>query len=82
MSSRGCVTASTGTNFDALGSLARQGMVCGLPVIMHAGELCDSYLARKQRKLPFPNMAKYRVSDLKLVHGDLCGPITPATHGG
>ena len=33
--------------------------------------------------LPFPNTAKYRVTEtLELVHGDLCGPITPATPGG
>ena len=30
-----------------------------------------------------PKAAKYRVADaLKLVHGDLCRPITPATNGG
>ena len=40
-------------------------------------------MARKQRTLSFPKAAKHRVVDaLKLVHGDLCGPITPATNGG
>jgi len=58
-------------------------MVRGLPLIEHAGELCDSCLAGKQRRLPFPKKASYRAGDtLELVHGDLCGPITPATHGG
>jgi len=58
-------------------------MVTGMPSIKHAGELCDSCLAGKQRRLPFPKAAKYRVAErLELVHGDLCGPITPATHGG
>jgi transposase InsO family protein len=33
--------------------------------------------------LPFPKTAKYRAAEaLELVHGDLCGLITPATHGG
>jgi len=33
--------------------------------------------------LSFPKAAKYRTADaLELVHGDLCGPITPATNGG
>ena len=33
--------------------------------------------------MSFPKTAKYHVADaLKLVHGDLCGPITPATNGG
>ena len=55
----------------------------GYPHIKHGGELCDSCLAEKQRRLPFPKAAKYHVKDaLKLIHGDLCGPITPATNGG
>ena len=58
-------------------------MVRGLPHIEHAGELCDSCLAEKQRRLPFPKTAKYHAAEaLELVHGDLYGPITPATHGG
>jgi len=68
-------------NFDALGRLGK--MVIGMPSIKHAGELCDSCLAGKQRRMAFPKAAKYRAAErLELVHGDLCGPITPATHGG
>ncbi|CAA0809125.1 cysteine-rich RLK (RECEPTOR-like protein kinase) 8, partial [Striga hermonthica] len=68
-------------SFDALDRLRK--MVRGLPPIEHAGELCDSCLAGKQRRLPYPKAAKYRAANvLELVHGDLCGPITPATHGG
>ena len=67
--------------FDALGRLEK--MVRGLPHIEHRGELCDSCLAEKQRRLPFLKAAKYRVVDaLELIHGDLYGPITPATNGG
>jgi hypothetical protein len=70
-------------SFDALTSLAQRCMVRGLPLITHAEELCDNYLAGKLRRLPFPKKTLYRAEDrLKLVHGDLCGPITPATHGG
>lgn len=68
-------------SFDALGRLEK--MDRGLPHIKHGGELCDSYLARKQMRLLFPKAAKYRAKDaLKLVHSDLCGPITLATYGG
>jgi hypothetical protein len=68
-------------SFDTLGQLEK--MVRGLPHIEHAGELCDSYLAGRQRRQPFAKAAKYRMGDvLELVHGDLCGPIAPATHGG
>ena len=68
-------------SFDALGRLEK--MVQRLPHIKHGGELCDSYLAEKQRRLPFPKAAMYRATDaLKLVHGNLCGPIMLATNGG
>ena len=68
-------------SFDALGRLEK--MVRGLPHIEHVGKLCDSYLAGRQRRQPFAKAAKYRVGNvLELVHGDLCGPIAPATHGG
>ena len=68
-------------SFDALGRLEK--MVRGLPHIKHGGELCDSCLAEKQRRLPFPKASKYRAKDaLELIHGDLYGPITPATNGG
>lgn len=57
-------------------------MVRGLPLIERVGELCDSCLTGKQRHAPFPKTASYRARDLlELVHGDLCKPITPATHG-
>ncbi|WVZ95085.1 LOW QUALITY PROTEIN: hypothetical protein U9M48_040890 [Paspalum notatum var. saurae] len=70
-------------SFDALGRMARKGMVRGLPEIEHVSELCDSCLAGKQRRAPFPKTANYRAQDpLELVHGDLCGPIKPAMHGG
>jgi len=68
-------------SFDALGRPEK--MVCGLPHIKHADELCVSCLAGKQRRQPFPKAAKYRAADaLELVHGDLCKPITSATHDG
>ena len=68
-------------SFDMLGWLGK--MVRGLPHNEHRAELCDSCLARKQRRLPFPKAAKYRAADtLELVHGDLYGLLTPATNGG
>jgi transposase InsO family protein len=34
----------------------------------------------KQRRLPFPQQSSFRAKErLKLVHGYLCGPVTPAT---
>ncbi|XP_073358380.1 uncharacterized protein [Aegilops tauschii subsp. strangulata] len=41
-------------NFQALQKLAREEMVRGLPRIDHVDELCDAFLAGKQRRAPFP----------------------------
>jgi hypothetical protein len=46
-------------------------------------QFCDVCVLMKQRRLPFPHQASFRAKErLELVHGDLCGPVTPATPGG
>ena len=57
-------------------------MVRGMPVIKHAEQVCDTCVTTKQRRRPLPQQAQYRAQELELVHGDLCGPVTPATPGG
>jgi uncharacterized protein (DUF2164 family) len=58
-------------------------MVRGLLRIDHIDQACESCLAGKQRRIPFPTVSKYRVSEhLELMHADLCGLITPPTPGG
>ena len=58
-------------------------MVKGIPHVERIEQVCDSCVITKQRRTPFPQPANFRaVSVLQLVHGDLCGPITPTTHGG
>lgn len=58
-------------------------MVRGLPIIEHADQFCDTCVITKQWCSPFPTQAKYRAEHaLDLVHGDICGPISPATPGG
>jgi transposase InsO family protein len=70
-------------NFDALAKLGREDMVRGIPVLNHPDALCDSCLAGKQRRISFPCVAKYRADKLlELVHGDICGAITPSTPSG
>ena len=70
-------------NFDSLRRLAKGEMVRGLPLVEHVNQLCDACLAGKQRRAPFAKQAKFRAKErLELVHGDLCGPITPATPSG
>lgn len=45
--------------------------------------MCDGCALGKQHHTPFPQATAYRASaGLDLVHGDLCGQITPPTPGG
>jgi transposase InsO family protein len=54
-----------------------------MPCITHVEQLCEACLAGKHWRAPFPQVAKYRATaPLELVHGDLCGPISPATPAG
>ncbi|GKA84176.1 zinc finger, CCHC-type containing protein [Tanacetum coccineum] len=70
-------------NFDDINKMTRKGIVEGIPRINHAGQICDACLLGKQSRTPFPNQAKFRSKNpLDLVYGDLCGPISPATHSG
>jgi transposase InsO family protein len=58
-------------------------MVQGLPCLDHVEQFCDVCMLTKQRRLPFPQQSSFRAKErLELVHGDLCGPVTPATPGG
>jgi transposase InsO family protein len=70
-------------SFQALKKLQSGDMVRGLPPVDHVDQLCDSCLAGKQRRSPFPAQARRRADGvLELVHGDICGPITPTTPSG
>nr|GEY87202.1 zinc finger, CCHC-type [Tanacetum cinerariifolium] len=63
--------------------MTRKNLVDGIPRINHAGQVCDACLLGKHSRTPFPNQAKFiSKNPLDLVYGDLCGPISPATHSG
>lgn len=54
-----------------------------MPCLDHVERFCDVCVLTKQRRLPFPQQSSFRAKEtLELVHGDLCGPVTPATPGG
>jgi transposase InsO family protein len=58
-------------------------MVHGLPLLDEVEQLCDTCLAGKHKRAPFPRQAYNRAAEpLGLVHADLCGPIDPPTPGG
>jgi transposase InsO family protein len=70
-------------HFEALKRLSEKGMVRGLPSLDHVEQFCDVYVLTKQRRLRFPQQSSFRAKErLELMHGDLCGPVTPATPGG
>jgi hypothetical protein len=49
----------------------------------HVEQFCDTCVLVTQWRLPFPHQTSFRAKEkLELVHGGLCGPITPATPGG
>ncbi|GJZ42950.1 ribonuclease H-like domain, reverse transcriptase, RNA-dependent DNA polymerase [Tanacetum coccineum] len=55
----------------------------GVLVIKHQDQVCESCMVEKQTKKSFSKKATYRASRiLEMVHGDICGPITPSTQAG
>jgi hypothetical protein len=70
-------------HFEALKRLSAKGMVRGLSSLDHVEQFCNVCMLMKQRRLPFPQQPSFRAKErLELMHGDLCGPVTPATPGG
>jgi transposase InsO family protein len=70
-------------HFEALKWLSAKGMVRGMLSFDHVKQFCDVCVLTKPRRLPFPQQSSFRAKErLELVHGDLCGPVTPATPGG
>jgi len=70
-------------NFRSLRDLGAQQMVEGMPLIQRAEQVCDGCALGKQHRTLFPKAYAYRATvGLELVHGDLCGQITPPTPGG
>ncbi|KAL1189088.1 Retrovirus-related Pol polyprotein from transposon TNT 1-94 [Cardamine amara subsp. amara] len=64
-------------------SMIDKELVQGAPNIVLEKEICRSCLLGKQTRKMFPQAATYRATKkLELVHGDLCGPISPNTNAG
>jgi transposase InsO family protein len=70
-------------NFGSLEKMGRLEMVRRLPSISHTEQFCDTCVLVKHRRGVFLKQSKYRADKaLELVHGDLCGPVKPATPSG
>lgn len=60
--------------------MADKELVVGLPKMVMDKGTCASCLKGKQTRQSFPQASMYRATQpLELIHGDLCGPITPST---
>lgn len=70
-------------NFKALTMMSETNMAHGLLKIIQPKEVCKGCFIAKQTKRGFPQQAEHHASKtLELIHGDLCGLITPSTSRG
>nr|GEU61793.1 retrovirus-related Pol polyprotein from transposon TNT 1-94 [Tanacetum cinerariifolium] len=69
-------------NFGDLKLLSSKGMVKGLDHIDYPNQVCEGCLFGKHARSSFPKESTSRAKKpLQLIHTDLCGPITPPSHG-
>nr|GEV90615.1 retrovirus-related Pol polyprotein from transposon TNT 1-94 [Tanacetum cinerariifolium] len=69
-------------NFGDLKLLSSKGMVKGLDQTYHPNQVCKGCLFGKHARSLFSKEATSRAKKpLQLIHIDLCGPITPSSHG-
>lgn len=70
-------------NFTALKSMVDKGIIEGVPKMVMPSEPCEGCLVGKQSRKPYPSSTNFRAQKrLELIHGDLCGPVTPPTPAG
>nr|KAJ0208302.1 hypothetical protein LSAT_V11C500255750 [Lactuca sativa] len=70
-------------NFNALKLMSEKGMVIGMPRINTPSQPCEGCLVGKQSRNSYPLRTNYRAKKrLELIHGDLCGPVSPPTPAG
>lgn len=70
-------------NFQTMSLMSRNKMVQGLPDLVCPKETCNGCLLSKQARRPFPSKAGFAATRcLELIHGDICGPISPTTPAG
>lgn len=75
--------AYSNVNFQAMVLMSKNNMVEGMPKITQPKGVCSGFLMAKQVRKPFPSQAKFSAKRvLELIHGDLRGPISPATSAG
>lgn len=69
-------------NFQAMALMSSKRMAEGLPDLIQPKKVCVGCLMAKQTRTSFPRQTEFRAKKrLELIHGDLCGPISPPTAG-
>ena len=70
-------------NSETIRNMMLKELALGLPKGFIEKKVCGSCLLGKHARQTFPKATSYRATKvLELLHGDLCGPTTPMTHGG
>lgn len=70
-------------NYLAMSVISKERMVRVLPKIVQPKEVCVGCLLSKQARKQMPKQSNFTATKvLELIHGDLCGPITPKTNAG
>lgn len=69
-------------NYENIRLMIGKDLVTGIPKMNVEKKACVSCLLGKQSRQSFPQATTFRASQkLELLHGDLCGPISPPTIG-
>ena len=67
-------------NTETMKLMINKELVTGIPRITVEKETCVACLYGNQTRQSFPQSTSFRAKGpLELIHGDLCGPITPST---
>ena len=70
-------------NFGAMKLMSANGMIYGIPDFSQPNGVCDGCLLSKQARTPFSSQTHFVAKEKpELIHGDLCGPISPPTPAG
>lgn len=69
-------------SYKNLTLLCNKDMVSGMPTFKSSAKVCIGCMVGKQNRAPFSRKSTWRAArHLQLVHSDLCGPISPESHG-
>jgi len=70
-------------HFGGLAELVKKEMVRGLPTVEFEKKFCEECVLGKHPRTSFPRTTEYRANEqLRLIHIDICGPITPKSFSG